>query len=988
MKQVQEAFSKVDTKKMTNKLHQTVQFMKKKMQDIKNNSENNEIAIKITNKDAQKQISQVQKQIDSLQEKINARQMKLNIINPQIDKIVDDTRRRVTPDGINPNNKAMDTTVNNSLSSNKDFTSLNSQAQKLYTEVEQYNQQLSEAKSKMAQLAQQTSQTATTQSKLSSFFSIFKQKVEQAKPSISNIKNSFKDLPQITQKITNNIKGMGKGLKNGLAHVLKYAGALFSLRGIYSVLSNSASSWLSSQNTGAKQLSANIDYMKYAMGSALAPVIQFVTNLVYQLMKAIQSVAYALTGVNIFAKATANSYSSMAGSAKKAKQETKQLAGIHDEINNIQDNDNSDSGSGGGGGISPSLDLSEMDNTPNTIIEAIKNGNWYEVGAIIGQKLNEAMASIPWDKIQEGAKTIATNIGNFVNGFVDGLDWTLLGSTIGNGINTAFLFANTMLKTINWGDIGSSIATFLNSTISKTDWNLIGTTFANGLNTIIDLGYNFITTFNWKEFGAAICEAINGFIKNVDWKMLAKSFSDGIAAIFDFITGFIQNIDWEVIINAIIEWFKGLDFNRVWSSFCEMLGAAAGSLVKLGVIIGEKIKEAIDKAKEYFKEKIKECGGNIVQGILKGIVDAITGIGQWIYENIFKPFIDGFKNAFGIHSPSTVMEEQGNFIIEGLLNGIKSLLGNIQEVWTNIKEKAIEKFNDMKEKVSEITNNLKNKITEKWNNIKEKASETWNNIKNTASEKWQNIKENVSDKVSTIKNNISNKFSDIKENTKNTWNNIKDKFSSTWEDMKNGKGLSEVVDNIKNSLGGLGEESKTWGKDMMQGFKNGMDSMKSKIKEGAKSIANGIKSFLHFSRPDEGPLRDYETWMPDMVKGLSKTLQNSSPKLFNVIKNLTNKLAEGFQISDISSSMIVNAGIVPNDFISKVNTSIDTDKIQPQNIMEETFERVMSKYEGNNGKPMHVTIQYLGKTIFDDTIDYINSKTRRTGKNTIVTVGD
>ena len=63
--------------------------------------------------------------------------------------------------------------------------------------------------------------------------------------------------------------------------------------------------------------------MKYAMGSALAPVIQFVTNLVYQLMKAIQSVAYALTGVNIFAKASASSYASMAGSAKKAKNETK-----------------------------------------------------------------------------------------------------------------------------------------------------------------------------------------------------------------------------------------------------------------------------------------------------------------------------------------------------------------------------------------------------------------------------------------------------------------------------------------------------------------------------------------------------------------------------------------------------------------------------------------------------------------------------------------
>ena len=196
MKQVQETFSKVDTKEMTSKLHQAVNFMKKKMQDLKKSSENNEIAIKVNNRDAQKQISQIQKQIDSLQEKINARQMKLNVINPQIDKIVDDTRKSVTPEGINTNDKAMDTTVNNALGNNKDFTSLNDQAQKLYSEIEMYNKQLSEAKNKMTQLNQETNKTATTQNKLSSFFGAFKQRVEQVKPNISNITNSFKGIPK------------------------------------------------------------------------------------------------------------------------------------------------------------------------------------------------------------------------------------------------------------------------------------------------------------------------------------------------------------------------------------------------------------------------------------------------------------------------------------------------------------------------------------------------------------------------------------------------------------------------------------------------------------------------------------------------------------------------------------------------------------------------------------------------------------------------
>lgn len=73
MKQAQEAFSRVDTKAMTSKLHQAVNFMKNKMQDLKKSSENNEIKIKVTNADAIKQIKQVRKEIEALNKKTGAR---------------------------------------------------------------------------------------------------------------------------------------------------------------------------------------------------------------------------------------------------------------------------------------------------------------------------------------------------------------------------------------------------------------------------------------------------------------------------------------------------------------------------------------------------------------------------------------------------------------------------------------------------------------------------------------------------------------------------------------------------------------------------------------------------------------------------------------------------------------------------------------------------------------------------------------------------
>lgn len=555
MKQVQETLSKADTKAMTIKLHQAVNFMKKKMLDLKKSSENNKIAIKVNNKDAQKQISQIQKQIDSLQEKINARQLKLNVINPQIDKIVDDTKRRVTPEGINPNDKVMDTIVNNALKSNKDFTSLNSQAQKLYTEIEMYNKQLSEAKNRMTQLNQETNKTATTQNKLSSFFSNFKQKIGTA----------FKQMPKTGQNITRSLRGMGSSLKAGLGQIFKIAGALFGLQTIYSTLRSAASTWLSSQNSQAKQLSANIDYMKYALGSTLAPVIQYIVNLVYQALKGVQSLIYALTGVNIFANASAKAYSNMANSAKSAGKATKALnPGDIDEVHNIQDDNSGSGGNGGAGSVMPNIDLGQVDTKLNAFLKKIKDGKWYEAGAEIGKKLNESLRKIPWTKIKETAGNIGKGIAEFINGGIENIDWNLVGSTLGEGLNTAIIFFKKFVTTLNFASIVDAIFNFLVGTISTINWG--------------DIAY-------------------------IIFYMIGVNFGVQVRQL------------WNVI-----------------SIACSSIGT-------------------------FFHNKIAEAGGNVALGLWNGILEGLGNIAKWLYDNVIYPFIDGFKNGMGIHSPSTVMFE-------------------------------------------------------------------------------------------------------------------------------------------------------------------------------------------------------------------------------------------------------------------------------------------------------------------------------------------
>lgn len=733
VQKAQESFEKMDTAKMKKNINQAVQHIKKKMQYLRKSNENNQIKLNVNNKDAQKQISQIQKQIDSLNEKINSRQMKLNTITPRLDEITARTTRDVTPQGVSPDNPAIQKTVNNSLNSNKEYTSLLAQESKMTQEIAMYNNQLMVAKNKMAQLKSETNNTATSQNKLTSFFNGFGSKIKQAVSNSKGILNNFKELPKITNKI--NFNGLNKGMKRGIGHVFRYAGALLSLESIYGLLSSSANAWLNSQNAGTQQLNANIEYMRYAMGSALAPVIQFVTNLVYQLMKAVQSVVYALTGVNIFANAGAKAYSNMANSAKKASKESKQLAGVHDEINNIQET-NPEGGSGAGS-VTPNFDLSEVEGITSSIIDAVKNGNWYEVGEILGNKLNEAMNNIDWGKIQSTAKNIGTQIAKFLNGF-----------------------------------------------IATTNWNQVGNTFAQGLNTVIYFGYSFVTTFNWTKFGTAISDSINGFFKNVDWKTAGQTLSDGIKGAIETLKTAISEIDWVEVGKSIGEFILNIDWYGILTGLGDVLSEALIGLFQLawGIFSGgasSDIELSWDSMWESLKQSTDVSMGIQDNLIKSGMIKLLETMGlsqdeaNYVWDNKWE--IAGDLLAQKWEEFKNTVKEKINQIKETISNIMNIIKNTWDNIWNNIKNIASNIWNGIMGIFSGVGNWFTNIFQQAYNGIVNVFSGIgsffsglWNNICNT----FTNLGTNIGNAISNaVKSGINGVISLI-ERTINTAINL------------------------------------------------------------------------------------------------------------------------------------------------------------------------------------------------------------------------
>lgn len=83
--------------------------------------------------------------------------------------------------------------------------------------------------------------------------------------------------------------------------------------------------------------------------------------------------------------------------------------------------------------------------------------------------------------------------------------------------------------------------------------------------------------------------------------------------------------------------------------------------------------------------------------------------------------------------------------------------------------------------------------------------------------------------------------------------------------------FSGALDYLKSLPG----QALQWGKDLIGGFIDGIIGNAGNLINSVKNVAATIASYLHFSRPDVGPLRDYETWMPDMLSGMAQSIRSN-----------------------------------------------------------------------------------------------------------------
>ena len=452
-------------------------------------------------------------------------------------------------------------------------------------------------------------------------------------------------------------------------------------------------SYLGSAALTSGQLKTALGNLQGAAATAAAPLVQVLAPALAALANAAAAVFACLakiialfTGKSVSAartaaKSMAGVGSAASGTSKTVQDAAKSLAGF-DEIERLDKKDSS-----GSGGITPNYSYDGQSPFLDSILAAVKAGDWNQVGQLVAQKLNAAMAAIPWPNIQGKAQTWAATIASTLNGFIARLDWRLVGSTIAQGLNTALLFVDTFVQHFHWNTLGNGIGNALNQCFAELDWERLGRVLTNKLKVLLETLHGFVQTFDFGAFGSDLAQAVMAGINNVDWVQAAGDLSTAAKGILDGLTNLLRGIDWAQVGQTALEYLQNIDWASIVESLFTLIGTFIGSMVEL-------LAPTFASVGNWISSHFTDIGQNGIQGFLNGMGSLLADIGSWIQQHMIDPLVNAVKNMLGIHSPSTVFADIGRNLVLGLLNGVSGIWGQITDFFSRRLDDVRQKFAD------------------------------------------------------------------------------------------------------------------------------------------------------------------------------------------------------------------------------------------------------------------------------------------------------
>lgn len=573
-----------------------------------------------------------------------------------------------------------------------------------------------------------------------------KKSTQSFRKTLTRLGNGLKSVGKLFKTVFSSgktvVNGLEKPFKRVSSKIKQMGFALLSVRSAFTFVRKAAGEYLALDT----ELQKSFTNTWRAMGAQLAPALERVQYLFHQFVRVIYSVIYALTGIDLIARANEKA---MKGWGKSAKDTLGNLQKF-DDLNVVEFKKDT------GGDDDQLIDMDKIDLTPiqkivdwikevkASIEQALDTGKWKGVGEVFASGINDGITFLNngLDTARQKAMDITTQIGEFINGFVGKLDFGALATSISESI---ILFRDSIANIINTIDfkqlgkkltdfvknlkIGDMIASKINiftaifggisDAIESFDWSIMGQKISDVIIKSADAFTAMFQRINWKAFGSAIRDTV----VNIDWSGIISSIVSAIQQMISSTGGLFDGIagttvfsdvaeDVNQIIGKIIELgettIQTLSENgtagKIFSSLSNTFKTISGfvgdiankfldwtisddfqSAIELVNDILSDIFGWIDRIASYFKKIYDEYLSSDLDEILGYIGDMISDL-KLLYDESLKPLIDNVISFW-----EETLEPLFGWLGDAIVGVVKALSGVVEflvGVFTGNWEKA------------------------------------------------------------------------------------------------------------------------------------------------------------------------------------------------------------------------------------------------------------------------------------------------------------
>lgn len=592
-------------------------------------------------------------------------------------------------------------------------------------------------------------------------------------------------------KLTQSSKNLAK-FRNRLMSIV--SGAL-----VFNLISaglRKITEWMGSAALSSATLRAALGNLQGAASTAAAPLLQAILPALTAIANAAATAFYYiaqlvsfLTGKSIGAsQSAAKAMGKYAKAAKSAGSAADGALAKFDELDVLDKNSG-----GGAGAITPNYDFNTDNPFLDEIMQAIKDGDWYGVGQLIGEKLRDSLNAIPWPDIQDKARAWATNIANCINGFIEvpGL-WEAIGHTVAQGLNTALIFADTLMQGIHWDSLGAGIARGLTTAVAELDWPLLGRVLTDGMRAAILTLYSFVQTYTgWADLGNSIAACINSAIANIPWTEAGLGLSGFVVGLLHTLIATVQGTDWTALGQNIVSMVSTIDWVGLFSAMgtlaIDVLQAINGILdqVDWGAV-GQKIMECIE-AVDW--AGILSQLGEIINNnwpLLLAILGAalLPQISTFILSTV----LGAVLNALAVFIASVVASIGlwPLLLVAAVSVILAAIIETLRKHGDDIRA-GVDKFG---ETIADIIRSAGEKVKEIWNGL-------WLTVKLIGMQLWEDITQGWNDFWTNIGTALDSAAADIQQGWNDAWTAVSDFVSDIWE------GITDTIETAINGIIGL-----------------------------------------------------------------------------------------------------------------------------------------------------------------------------------------